>query len=843
MPITFDFSAFAAGNIFFEEDGIPGNGTGQFRHSAGGFATFSFAYPADLLTLLYKAGQVAYLNPFDSLDPADLTVGNLADPAASPDAINVRRVETNGDDGIVTLVTTGAITEWGDDAAADIVAGRAALSAGTGIGTPGNALETRAGLLDAETDTGGINIRDLGTVRLGQSGPGIEGLSVGTSGDIKLEAQGSIFLSATGTAATIVGGSLSGNVTLNALGPLGDIMCFDDHYAVVASAGSIALNAGRDVALGIGTEFDNDVRANGNITISAGRDVVLDGGADIYSDAFNNNSGGGVTITAGGDIAITDVEGSDASVGASGTGNVTLTAGRQLLVAVAGINTVFTGSGDVIANADYIVIETNSGISAVNGKITLRPHTAGHAVEIGGTQEQTGRLALADAELDRLFAEELLIGGSNAGPVTVVGNISPTFVPDVTIQSGSDITVNAGVVVQSDLTLRAGGDIALIPGSSVQAGGVFTGYVDIGNNDPGIGGTAWVEAGFASAVRFFGGNDSDTLRGGAVDDWLDGAGGADTMRGRLGNDTYAVDNAADLTLEFAGEGADTVRATVSWTLAEYIEVLTQLGSGDLDGTGNGFANTLNGNSGNNTLSGLANVDTLLGNGGNDTLLGGDSNDLLNGGAGNDTMNGGNQVDTVSYAGATAAVTVALVAGAQATGGSGSDTISNVENLTGSSHSDTLTGDGAVNVLTGGNGGDTLNGLGGNDTLLGEVGADTLVGGLGRDLMTGGSSADVFDFNDIAETGITGGTRDQIIDFVKGSDKIDLATIDANSGAGGNQAFAFIGAAAFSGVAGELRAFSNATLTVVYGDVNGDSAADFQIQINAVVALAAGDFML
>ena len=57
---------------------------------------------------------------------------------------------------------------------------------------------------------------------------------------------------------------------------------------------------------------------------------------------------------------------------------------------------------------------------------------------------------------------------------------------------------------------------------------------------------------------------------------------------------------------------------------------------------------------------------------------------------------------------------------------------------------------------------------------------------------------------------------------------DMSVIDANTGLAGDQAFAFIGAAAFSGVAGQLRAQVGGGATVVSGDLNGDSAADFAI---------------
>jgi hypothetical protein len=51
-------------------------------------------------------------------------------------------------------------------------------------------------------------------------------------------------------------------------------------------------------------------------------------------------------------------------------------------------------------------------------------------------------------------------------------------------------------------------------------------------------------------------------------------------------------------------------------------------------------------------------------------------------------------------------------------------------------------------------------------------------------------------------------RDQIVDFLIGSDKIDLEQIDAVQG-GGDNAFNFIGTAAFQN-AGDLRAVAAGT---------------------------------
>jgi glucose/arabinose dehydrogenase/Ca2+-binding RTX toxin-like protein len=145
------------------------------------------------------------------------------------------------------------------------------------------------------------------------------------------------------------------------------------------------------------------------------------------------------------------------------------------------------------------------------------------------------------------------------------------------------------------------------------------------------------------------------------------------------------------------------------------------------------------------------ADTLEGLGGNDMLFGGSGNDVLDGGEGDDELQGGPGTDTARFAGAAAGVTVSLaIAGPQATVNAGTDTLIDMENLTGSGFDDRLTGDALANSLEGGNGHDTVNGgagadsaLGGvgNDQLYGNAGMDSLIGGLGADSLSGGKGAD------------------------------------------------------------------------------------------------------
>ncbi|MBO9698484.1 MAG: hypothetical protein J7499_20010, partial [Sphingopyxis sp.] len=156
------------------------------------------------------------------------------------------------------------------------------------------------------------------------------------------------------------------------------------------------------------------------------------------------------------------------------------------------------------------------------------------------------------------------------------------------------------------------------------------------------------------------------------------------------------------------------------------------------------------------------------------------------------LDGAGGVDTAYYANATAGVTVDLtISGPQATGGAGSDTLLNIENLTGSAFDDKLTGDGGANLLSGG---------GGNDTLLGGGGDDTLRGGAGDDVLDGGAGYDFVDYNDaksavtvsLAVTGpqTTGGSgQDTLIGIegLLGSTFADVLTGDdgANKLFGGN----------------------------------------------------------
>ena len=182
-----------------------------------------------------------------------------------------------------------------------------------------------------------------------------------------------------------------------------------------------------------------------------------------------------------------------------------------------------------------------------------------------------------------------------------------------------------------------------------------------------------------------------------------------TLKTGSGNDTVTLGDGNNLI--FTHKGNDTITA----------------GNGNNRIHGGVGNDTITAGNGNNHLSGGRGDDTMTGGGGHNALTGGRGDDTLNGGSGHDILIGGTGINTLnghagtataSYSPSTEAVTVSLALGtAQAVNSLETDTLTNIDNLTGSRHKDTLTGNSGNNVLTGGLGADHLNGRGGSDTFV------------------------------------------------------------------------------------------------------------------------------
>ena len=114
---------------------------------------------------------------------------------------------------------------------------------------------------------------------------------------------------------------------------------------------------------------------------------------------------------------------------------------------------------------------------------------------------------------------------------------------------------------------------------------------------------------------------------------------------------------------------------------------------------------------------------------------------------------------------------------------------------------------------------------------------------GADTLAGGPGADVFVFLSAADSTFGPAGRDRIVDFDPRQDRMGLAALDADAGRAGNQGFAFIGQAPFSGRAGQLHYEFRSDGTHVSGDLDGDRRPDFAIQLGGRITLGADDFLL
>lgn len=370
----------------------------------------------------------------------------------------------------------------------------------------------------------------------------------------------------------------------------------------------------------------------------------------------------------------------------------------------------------------------------------------------------------------------------------------------------------------------------------------------------GWGGDDFLTGGFG--VDFvIGGDGTDTVSGGFDNDTLQGNEGFDAVDYSYSYQGMFISLAsgeAHALTTISGNFNHTYQATqgtfatltLSTTPTFYVDtgssyVDTDSLSGFEKVIGTHFNDVIEGDQNGNVLMGGGGNDKLTGFGGNDTMNGGEGDDFLDGGAGADGFYGGAGIDMVSYRASGNVVGIDLSTGYGKFGDALWDRYFGIENLTGTTHA-------AGDMLTGNAKANQIEGLGGSDVINGGRGADVLVGGMGRDGLTGGLGTDRFDFNSIAES-VRGANRDTIQDFSRyWSDKIDLSTIDANTGAAGNQAFVFIGAQTFAqyhathpAVFGMVR-FAGG---IVQANVNASLAADFEIGVPGMTSLAAGDFIL
>jgi Ca2+-binding RTX toxin-like protein len=467
-----------------------------------------------------------------------------------------------------------------------------------------------------------------------------------------------------------------------------------------------------------------------------------------------------------------------------------------------GLVQIFSGIERVVIGTGLGAVADRTGTAAINVDAALAVPGINVGLEILGNAGANIIIGTAfDDTLDGGLGNDVLEGG--IGNDTYVLSAATDTVIETT-GAGSDT-----IIIDGNFSYTLGVDFENLTLAGVASvNGTGNGLDNVINGNSGN-----------NALSGLAGNDQ--ISGGAGSDTINGGAGLDVLTGGAGNDLFTFDSVADIgndpllrerITDFAT--GDQVRFTFDAdTTQNGVQGFSVIGNAPFTGAGqlrfeNGvlYGNVnadlnadfqiemtglvsftladlftaITGTNGGDNITGTANGDIIFGLGGNDIIDGLAGNDSIDGGLGNDS-------------------------------------------------------------LVGGAGDDTLNGGGGNDTLTGGTGNDWLIGSAGRDLMTGGTGADRFIFGAaVAEIGTQAATRDIIQDFTRAQgDIIDLSVIDANTGVAGDQAFQFIGTAAFS-APGQLR-YAGGQLQ---GNVTGNNGAEFVITINNLLPnMVAGDFIL
>ncbi len=516
-----------------------------------------------------------------------------------------------------------------------------------------------------------------------------------------------------------------GTDTISAAGGAGTGTAFTSPVNISGGAGNDTLTAG-------GTSSTLDYSADpAGVTVNLGTNSATDGsgGSDTLS-GFTSVVGSSHddTLTGGtGDDTIAPGGGSDTVNGGTGTNTISYAnvPGTLSLNLATGTATDGAGGTDTISNIQNVL--GGPGNDSITGDANANVLNGGGGADVlnGGDGNDT------------------LDGGTGA-PSTVTYKDDPAGVTaNLTTGTATDgygatdtlvhiakLTGSAfddtltGDANANTLTGNDGADTLVgMAGNDVLAGGLGVDIVSYASSPAGVN----VNLATSTATDGFGGTDTFSKVGSVIgspfNDVITGDSNANALNGGLGNDLIS-----------GGPGADTLTGGGGVDTVDYSTA--------------GAPATIDLNAGTGTVSGI--VDTLSGflnvrgSAFADTITGDANNNVISGGAGNDTIDGGGGIDLLAFIGATSGVNANLTTGHVTGASSGTDTVSNMENVVGTAFADTLVGNGLANVLSGGLGNDTLIGGLGNDTLNGSYGNDLMHGNKGNDTLNGSYGNDLLD---------------------------------------------------------------------------------------------------
>ncbi len=418
---------------------------------------------------------------------------------------------------------------------------------------------TNSGVIELTGEFGTAIYVGGGSTSLTNTGHIIGDISLGSINNTVINSgtiTGDIFSSSGSDFFDLTGGTVTGKVE----GGGGD-----DQYIISSSTIILAESAGGG---------SDTVRSSVSYTLSANfEDLILTGNADITgkgnsaANAIVGNDGENILRGYGGADLLDG--GASADTMAGGTGNDVYTADTDDVIienSGQGFDTVDLFQGETPAN--YVLASNVENLNSyLGGPVTLTGNSSNNTIVSVGNGNDT---------LNGLTGTDTLSGGTGNDTYITDGG-------DILLETSGTDTVQSSV----SFTLASGFEKLVLTGTA--------------------------------AINGTGNSAGNSITGNSAANSLDGAGGTDTMTGGSGNDTFTTDG-GDTLSEAAGGGTDTVRSSVSFTLATEFENLVLTGSSAINGTGNAAANTITGNGAGKSLNGAAGSDTMTGGAGKDTFI-------------------------------------------------------------------------------------------------------------------------------------------------------------------------------------------------------------------------------
>jgi Ca2+-binding RTX toxin-like protein len=588
---------------------------------------------------------------------------------------------------------------------------------------------------------------------------------------------------------TLVAGT--GNDTLNGAyaGRTGDVFLFNAGFGTdVATGGTSSVGPTIEFGSGINPASLSVVAAlNSN---SYGTLEIVDGTSSIlldqtYGPAPDTFSfGGGPSLSLSqflADVAVTSgtltgsygnfiLEATPSASVSGGTGSDTIWAARAHDTLIAG-----SGNQSLVAFSDYdsLVGGTGGGVLTAAGA---------HDTLVGGAGAiaMTGSTAGTDTFVVN-SAGDTVTGATSTLNDTMYSSVSftlPSAVGTIVLTGTAALVATASY--DNDTLVAGAASDTLIGGSGNDTFVVNSSSVTIQDSSSTSTNTVDASVNYVLPTNInnlvLTGTGALSGTANSATDSLTSNTGIDTLIGGSGNDTFVINNAGDIVQDTSATAANTIDASVSYTLPTNVNTLVLLGSANLVGVGNGA---------NDLLAGNAGLDTLIAGNGTDTVIAGTGLATLIGGTGNDLFVVDNTNDVIQDTSTTATNSVQSSANFTLVTNVNSLTLTGTAALLGAANggTDTLTSNTGIDTLVGGSGNDTfvinnssdviqdtsttatnaaksavsyslapnVNTLtltgsaglvgtanGGNDSITGNSGADTLVGGSGIDTLVAGS---------------------------------------------------------------------------------------------------------